>query len=152
MVKLTKKVEYGLIALLHMDSVRHRGLVTAKEIAETYNIPGELLGKVLQSLTKAGLADSVQGSKGGYRLNRPIQELSLGEVVEKLDVPILIASCCDGSTNCQQHAACNIRTPIQIIQEEVLSYVHSLPLAKFRVVRPIPNLTLSFTDAGRPAQ
>ena len=55
MLKLTRKSEYGLIALLHIDARQDGGLVTAKEIAETYQLPAELLGKVLQSLAREGL-------------------------------------------------------------------------------------------------
>ena len=131
MLKLSKRVEYGLISLLHMDS-RPRMLVTAKEIADEFRIPGELLGKVLQALAKAGLVESVQGARGGYRLARPLELLCVGEVVEKLDGPILIAQCCDGSTSCRQHSTCNIKMPIQLIQEELVEHIYGLRLDKFR--------------------
>ena len=144
MIKLSKKVEYGLIALLHMDSVRHRDLVTAKEIAEMYNIPAELMGKVLQSLARAGIAESVQGARGGYRLQRRVERVSLGDVVESLEGPVRITQCCDGSTGCDQLAARNIKNPVQRVQEEVVKYLHSLPLSKFRGDRPMPDLTANF--------
>jgi len=132
MLKLTRKSEYGLIALLHIDSRQDGGLVTAKEIAETYQLPAELLGKVLQSLARAGFVESVQGAKGGYRLSTSIESVSLGEVIEKLEGPIVITPCCDGSMNCRQVNTCNIRNPVQRIQEEVRAYFHALSLSKFR--------------------
>ena len=134
MLKLSKRVEYGLIALLHMDSRRSGGLVTAKEIAEGYSIPGELLGKVLQALAKAELVESVQGARGGYRLVRPLEATSVGEVVEKLDGPIRIAMCCDGSTSCRQHVTCNIKMPIQRIQEDWVRHIYGMRLDRFRTI------------------
>ena len=68
MVRLSKKVEYGLIAMRHIATRRGGDLVTAKEIAGTYKIPYELLAKVLQRLSKAGLILSVHGVHGGYSL------------------------------------------------------------------------------------
>ena len=70
MLKLSKKVEYGLISMMHMDSVQSGDLATARKLSEHYNIPGELLGKVLQSLAKGRLIVAAQGAKGGYRLAR----------------------------------------------------------------------------------
>jgi len=141
MLKLTRKSEYGLIALLHIDARQDGGLVTAKEIAETYQLPAELLGKVLQSLAREGLVESVQGAKGGYRLNIPIESVSLGEVIEKLEGPIVITPCCDGSMDCRQVKTCNIRNPVQRIQEEVREFFYSLSLSKFRSDPEVLGLT-----------
>ena len=132
MLKLSRKVEYALIALLHMDRQRGNPLVSAKEIAETYHIPAELLGKVMQTLSRAGFVESVKGARGGYQLKRSIDELSVGKVLEAVEGPILIAPCCDGSDSCRQHDTCNIRGPIQRIQEDVRGYIHGLPLSAFR--------------------
>ena len=75
MIRLSKKVEYGLIAIRHIATKPLGEIVTAKEIAETYGIPYELLSKVLQKLTKSGLISSHQGMRGGYALARPPVEI-----------------------------------------------------------------------------
>lgn len=132
MLKLSKKVEYALIALLYMDQRSGEGLASTKEIAETFHVPAELLGKVLQTLARVNLLESVKGSHGGYRVRKPIDQLSVGEVIEAIEGPVLIVPCCDGSDTCRQHDTCNIRAPIQRIQEDVRNYIHQLPLAAFR--------------------
>jgi Rrf2 family protein len=144
MIKLSRKVEYGLISLLHMDSVRYPGLATAKEISEIYDIPAPLLGKVLQTLVRAGLTESEQGAKGGYRLKKPVEDMSLGEIVEGLDGPILIAACCDDAKPCRQQPACNIRTPVQRIQEELMGFLYHLPLSQFRSAPRFPDVLKEF--------
>lgn len=141
MLRLSKRVEYGLMALLHMDAARRGELTTAKEIAERYAIPGELLGKVLQTLARTGIVHSEQGVRGGYRLARELEGVTLGEVVSQLDGPVRITACCDGSTDCMQHSTCNIRSPVLRIQEEVVAYISGLSLARFRERR----------GGGRPA-
>lgn len=132
MIRLSRKVEYGLIALLHIDSAGDRRLVTAKEVAEVYSTPPELLGKVMQSLAKAALVESIQGSRGGYRLTRPVDELSVGDVIEALEGPIYLTPCCSGTEECRQEAACNIKVPVRRIQEVLQQFIYGLSLASFR--------------------
>ena len=67
MLKLTKKADYGLIALKHL-AVKREGSSSAHEIADTYGIPLPLLSKILQKLCKAGFVKSEHGTNGGYRL------------------------------------------------------------------------------------
>src|SRR5258708_15862007 len=75
MLKLTKKADYGLIALKHLAvSGQQGGTASAKEIADAYGIPLSLLAKILQKLTKTGLLVSATGSSGGYKLQRQPQK------------------------------------------------------------------------------
>lgn len=132
MLKLSKKVEYGLMALMHMDSLRNGALATAREVSGAHSIPAELLGKVLQLLAKAELIQSVQGARGGYRLLRPLDRITLGEVVEALDGPVHLAPCQNDPACCEQYSSCNIKRPVFQVQKQLLNYMYSLPLSAFR--------------------
>jgi Rrf2 family protein len=137
-IKLSRKVEYGLIALLHMDSAGSARLVTAKEVAENYGTPPELLGKVMQSLARAGLVESMQGARGGYRLTRPMEAMSVGDVIEALEGPIYLTPCCSGEEACRQEAACNIKLPVRRVQEVLQEFIYGLSLASFRGGGAVP--------------
>ena len=132
MLKLSKKVEYGLISMMHMDSVQNGDLATARELSDLYNIPGELLGKVLQSLAKGRLIVSAQGAKGGYRLARGLDRVTLGEVVEAVEGPVHIAVCQDDPSCCEQYSMCNIKRPVLQVQKQLVDYMYGLPLSEFR--------------------
>ena len=132
MLKLSKKVEYGLISMMHMDSVQNRDLATARELSDMYNIPAELLGKVLQSLAKGQLIVSAQGAKGGYRLARDLQRITLGEVVVAVEGPMHIAACQDDPSCCEQYSTCNIKRPVFQVQKQLTDYMYGLPLSTFR--------------------
>ena len=67
MLKITRKVEYALIAVRHLQNSSTDRLVPAKEIARQYCIPHELLSKTLQKLSKKKIIQSVKGPTGGYR-------------------------------------------------------------------------------------
>ena len=69
MLRLSKKADYALIAMKHL-SLRGDGSSSAREIASLYDIPIELLAKILQRLVRGGLLASHQGTRGGYQLAR----------------------------------------------------------------------------------
>ncbi len=66
MLKLTKKADYGLIAMRHLAEHAQAGSCSAKDVAEAYGIPQEVMAKNLQRLVKAGLLHSQHGTNGGY--------------------------------------------------------------------------------------
>src|SRR5674476_72303 len=81
MLKLTKKADYGLIAMRHLAEHADLGSRSAKDLAEMYSIPQEALAKILQRLTKAGLLISQYGTNGGYTLARNPRQISAFEAV-----------------------------------------------------------------------
>ena len=77
MLRLSKKADYALMAMRHL-SLKTSGAAStsAREIAEQYDIPIELMAKVLQRLVRTGLLVSTQGTRGGYTLSRPPAAIS----------------------------------------------------------------------------
>lgn len=132
MLKLGRKVEYALIAIMHLDSLSEEELSTAREIAQRFNIPPDVLGKVLQSLNRRGLLSSSQGVKGGYRLQQPLGEIVLGDIVEAIEGPVHVAACTCGTHDCPQASNCNIQAPVFHFQEQLLTFLHNLSLDTFQ--------------------
>ena len=130
MLRISKKVEYALIGLLHMSHKNGQTLTTAKELASTYHIPRELMGKVLQKLARRELIQSVQGVKGGYKIKRPAQQITLNLICEVIDGPFKIVSCIHKTKrlNCEQHYFCTIRNPMEIIQGKLEIFFEQLTL------------------------
>src|SRR6266705_6915686 len=110
MFRLSKKSDYGLIALKHLAQ-HNDGSVSAREIAAQYRIPAELLAKVLQKLARKGLLISQQGMNGGYVLARDPAHISIVDVVEALEGPISITPCEKG-VSCEQLEFCSVRDPL----------------------------------------
>src|SRR5260370_37297674 len=94
MLKLTKKADYGLMAMKHLAEHADQGACSAKDVADAYRIPQEALAKILQRLVKAGLLHSQQGTNGGYTQARDPGMISAFEVIRAIDGPVLITSCC----------------------------------------------------------
>jgi Rrf2 family protein len=121
MLQLSKKVEYGLMALRHMAMKPEGQVFTAKEIAKEYDIPYELLAKVLQKLARTHVIVSTQGVKGGYRLARRPSEIPISEVIRIIeDEKPMIAECyVDGPQSCSIFDLCSIRRPLGKVQRNL---------------------------------
>ncbi len=127
----TKKTDYALLALSYLAGTADDRLVGPREIASHYDIPGELLAKVMQTLARAALVASVPGPAGGYRLSRPAPQISIGEVLEAVDGPLAIAQCWDEGPGggCAQAQRCHLRGPLARMQEQIASLLRSTSLA-----------------------
>ena len=77
MLRLSKKADYALIAMKHLAQKHRADATCAREIAEQYDIPLELMAKVLQRLVRSRLLVSTQGTRGGYMLGRPANTVSV---------------------------------------------------------------------------
>ena len=93
MLRLSKKADYALIAMKHLALRGDRGSSSAREIAEQYDIPIELLAKVLQRLVRRGLLASHQGTRGGYQLARRPAQISVADVIQAIDGPVTVTAC-----------------------------------------------------------
>ena len=121
MLQLSKKVEYGLIALRHM-AMKPRGQVfTAKELAQEYDLPYELLAKVLQKLARAGIINSTQGVKGGYSFVKAPKEMPVSHIIRIIEEekPMIAECYVDGPDSCYLFDNCTIRKPLGKIQRHL---------------------------------
>jgi len=140
MFTFTKKADYALLALSFLATEGDGRLVGPREIAKRYEIPAELLAKVMQTLAKRQLVSSVPGPTGGYRLARPADRISVGDVVEAMDGPLAIAQCWEeeGPQGCAQSQHCTLRGPLARIQEDIVRLLRETSLAD--VITPAPLL------------
>jgi Rrf2 family protein len=129
MLKLTKKADYGLIALKHLANVGSGSSASAKEIADAYRLPLPLLSKVLQKLTKSGLLRSLPGTNGGYLLGRDPRRISALEVIRAIDGPVLLTSCFTGRGSCDQSDLCTVREPLRKVHEAILQMLATMSIS-----------------------
>ena len=128
MLKLTRKLEYALIALRHIQGQATEKIVSTKEIAETHRIPLQLLAKTLQQLAKHNIIEAIQGAHGGYRLKKSLDNINMNTLIQILEGPIGIMDCSVDS-NCVQLDICNIRKPINRVNDAIVSMFDNLTLA-----------------------
>jgi FeS assembly SUF system regulator len=120
MLRLSKKADYALIAMAHL-ALKPGSSSSAREIAESFDIPTELMAKVLQRLTRRGLLTSQQGTRGGYQLSRAATGITVADVIQAIDGPVSVTACSAHADRCGQFAKCNVRDPLWRIREIIVS-------------------------------
>src|SRR5437899_10871398 len=111
---------------------------SAREIAELYAIPIELMAKVLQRLVRRGLLGSHQGTRGGYQLARPPTHISVADVIQAIDGPVTVTACSTEEGQCEQFAKCNVRDPLWRVRERILSALGECTIADLAADPPPP--------------
>jgi Rrf2 family protein len=147
MLRLSKKADYALLAMRHLAARTDRGAVSARELAEAYDIPSELLAKVLQKLVRGHLLASHQGIHGGYGLGRPAAQISVADVIQAVDGPLTVTACSDSDHSCDQYSKCNIRDPLWRIKDRIVAalaatsvaeLIGEVPVVPVSDVKPLP--------------
>ena len=111
MLRLSKKVDYGLILL---SRLRQRpAAASAREMAERYQLPVHMVANILKQLTAAGILVSTRGAQGGYELARDASQISLADIVGALEGPISLVDCTAPEAACRHSALCPTHDPIQ---------------------------------------
>jgi len=145
MLRLSKKADYALIAMKHLAIRPDAASASAREIAEQYDIPVELMAKVLQRLARRGLVTSHQGTRGGYRLARAASIISVADIIQAIDGPLTVTACSSEAENCEQYAKCSVRDPLWRIRERILSALATCSLQE--VCTEVPDAALTDTTA-----
>ena len=152
MLKLTKKADYGLMALKYLAEHPETPALSAKDVADAYGIPAQLLAKILQRLTKTGLLKSSAGMNGGYALARDPRQISAFEVIHAIDGPLFLTSCTKGTKSCDLAPGCTIKEPLARVNETIIGVLKSISIhdlaeqeqaaAKARDVQGLVTLTV----------
>jgi Rrf2 family protein len=130
MLRLSKKTDYGLLALNYLASEAPAGVASARVIAEKYEIPVELLAKVLQQMARVGLVAAQKGAHGGYKLGRAASTISLADIVEAIDGPLAITACGRNDDPCDQYGSCTVRDPLWKVRDRILTVLQTTTLAE----------------------
>lgn len=140
MLRLTKKADYGLMALKYLaeqafldelaaPSAAFGSARSAKDIAEAYHIPPQLLAKILQTLARSGLLVSHAGTNGGYALARAAEHISAFEVIRAIDGPLFITSCITIHGTCDLAGHCTIKEPLRKVNDSITGLLSGIKIA-----------------------
>ena len=122
MLKLSKKAEYAFMAAIYLATHSNNEYPSAKEIADNYSIPFQLVAKILQNLAKSNIAVSLQGVKGGYKLSKSPEEISLIDIIKSVETNYKLTECMQegGDTaTCTLVDCCRIKDPLVEIQRKI---------------------------------
>jgi Rrf2 family protein len=130
MFKLSKKADYGLIAVKHLALHRDQHACSASEISDEYGISATLMAKVLQRLARQGLVAAKHGSSGGYQLAKDPGRISALDVISAIDGPVLITSCVTSHGTCDATDRCSVREPLRRVNESILNVLSTVTISQ----------------------
>jgi Rrf2 family protein len=130
MFKLSKKADYGLIAVKHLATHRHAHACSANEISEEYGISTTLMAKVLHKLVHHGVVAAKHGSGGGYQLAKDPGQISALDVISAIDGPVLITSCVTSHGNCDATDRCSVREPLRRVNESIMHVLSTVTISQ----------------------
>ncbi len=128
-MKITRKVEYGLRALLYLSSQPVSRPVILREISKKTKIPRQFLAKILLNLMREGLVRSYRGSQGGFLLAKPAREISFLDVLEAINGPLAINRCLSDDYQCECEGSCSIKEVWSKAQQNLTDVLVNTTLA-----------------------
>jgi Rrf2 family protein len=140
MMKLSKKADYGLIALKHLAMHNGNSSCSAADIAEAYKVSTPLMAKVLQKLAKNGLVAARHGSSGGYTLARAASRITALDVIRAIDGPLFITSCVTSHGECDVHTTCSIREPLRRVNDSILEVLAKVTISQMTDESPMSEV------------
>lgn len=143
MIRLSRLTDYGVVLMSYM-AARPERLHNAAEVAAESHLPVPTVSKVLKTLAREGLLISHRGTKGGYTLARPPEQIRVTSIIGALEGPIALTMCAV-SPSCEHEPACPTRRPWQRINTVIRDALDQMTLAD--MIPPQPS-RLRATDAA----
>ena len=124
---ISRKVDYGLRAMLYLAALEEGNVCILKDISKDENIPQKFLAKILNHLVKTGLVKSQRGASGGYCLSKPASKITFMEVIEAIEGPFFFNDClnkknkrgCKAIVKCKNIQDCKISFIFQEAQARI---------------------------------
>ena len=128
MLRFTRQADYGVV-LLTFVALDREGLVhNARDLAALAQLPLPTVTKVLKALARAGILSSQRGVKGGYRLVRRAEEISLAEIIAAFEGPLALTQCADHGPGCEIRAACPARSGLHAVGRSIHESLEAVSL------------------------
>jgi Rrf2 family protein len=133
-MQITRQADYAVRAVVYLAQLGPNQKASTSQIAEEKDIPLSFLAKIIAQLSVAGLLQTMRGARGGVTLARAPEEISLLEVVEAIDGPIMLNECVNGSFECSQ-TDCPMHTIWLEAQEDLVNRLKTTDFGQFVEVK-----------------
>jgi Rrf2 family protein len=119
-MQITRQADYAVRAVLHLAHLEPNQRAATSHVAQEQRIPPSFLAKIISQLSIAGLLHTSRGARGGVTLARDPKEITLLEVIEAIDGPILLNECVSDNGTCTFDEECPLRPVWCEAQEELV--------------------------------
>jgi Rrf2 family protein len=120
-MQITRQADYAVRAVLYLARMEPTQRAATSQVAQEQRIPPSFLAKIISQLSIAGLLHTSRGARGGVTLAREPKDITLLEVIEAIDGPILLNECVNGNSTCTFDSDCPLRPVWCEAQEELVN-------------------------------
>jgi Rrf2 family protein len=135
-MQITRQADYAVRAMTYLAQLGPDGQAATGKIAQEKRIPPSFLAKIVSQLAVAGLLQTSRGANGGVSLAKPAQDISLLDVVEAIDGPILLNDCVMDASNCYYLEDCPLKLVWCDAQKMLVDRLSEANFAQFAQVAP----------------
>lgn len=130
-MKLSRKGEYALRAMVVLAERYDKGVIHIQEIADREHLPKKFLEQILRDLSRAGLVEGRRGARGGYRLIKPPSEVTMAAIVRTIDGPLAPLGCVSqlAHVECPERDRCGLREVMQEVRNAIARVLENVSLA-----------------------
>ena len=128
-MQITKQADYALRAMTYLAKTEENQRSSTSQIAREQHIPSSFLAKIISQLSIAGLISTSRGAKGGVKLARKPEEITVLEVVEAIDGPIVINDCTISLSACPFGEDCALQPIWCEVQSHLVEKLRSTTFA-----------------------
>ncbi len=132
-MQISRRVDYGLRAVIYLSNQDSEKSCSAAEIAARQRVPRKFLEKIIQDLIHSGLVKSKRGPDGGYSLARSPHEISFQDVIEALEGPIAVNVCMDQRLSCDHLPRCTMLGVWNEVQRKIVDVFAHTTLADLKL-------------------
>jgi Rrf2 family transcriptional regulator, cysteine metabolism repressor len=141
MLKVTRQADYGLLLMAALAFHYAEGeYVSLRHVADKRKLPYRFLGKIISPLKKAGLVESLEGAKGGYRLVKGPEKITIREVLEALGESLCLVRCAGEERACQSFCQCFSKKFWHDVQREIDELLDNYTVADLLESGGLPNV------------
>ena len=120
-MQITRQADYAVRAVLYLARLGQTERAATSQVAKEQHIPPSFLAKIISQLSIAGLLHTSRGARGGVTLARAPKDITLLEVVEAIDGPIMLNECVGDNATCAFDKDCPLRPVWCDAQEELVN-------------------------------
>jgi Rrf2 family protein len=135
-MQITRQADYAVRAIYYLSTLEFGNRASTSHIAKEQNIPPSFLAKIISQLSVAGLLHTSRGARGGVSLARDPAEITMLDVIESIDGPILLNECVDDAHGCKFDKECPMRMMWIELQDDLVSRLGGSTFADFVAKTP----------------
>jgi len=125
-MRMSRAGEYAIRCMFYLAKQGSGVVANRKAVATEMDIPDQFLGKIAQQLAKAGLIEIIQGPKGGFRLTRTPENISMLDVIEAVIGPVFLNDCVLRPDSCHRSPFCSVHTVWQQVCGQLKTHLQDV--------------------------